>query len=88
MRNVNKLASGNILAAQLYDRAVSEQPEIASGIGEGRFEPLRAWLETNVHRHGRKLAAPELIVQATGRPLSIEPYIGYLEGKFGGLYGV
>ena len=79
---------GNILAAQLYDKAVRDEPEIATGIGQGQFKPLRAWLETNVHRHGRKFTAPELIERATGGPLSIEPYMGYLEGKFGDLYGV
>ena len=79
---------GNILSAQLYASAVEACPGIEPAIGQGRFALLRSWLEANVHRHGRKLTAPELIVNATGRPLSIEPYMGYLRGKFGRLYGV
>ena len=33
-------------------------------------------------------AADELVVRATGRPMSIEPYLAYLEGKYRPLYGL
>lgn len=79
---------GNILSAQIWEAALAARPEIAAEVGQGKFATLRAWLEQSLHRHGRKYTGPELVRIATGQPMSIEPYMRYLEGKFGGIYGV
>lgn len=79
-------ALGNLIGAQLYDAAVAAHPDIPDEIGQGRFASLHAWLAENVHRHGRKFTAGELLQRATGRPLSTQPYVDYLKHKFGALY--
>ena len=39
-----------------------------------------------MNQHGSKFTASELVERVTGGPLSIEPYIRYLRGKYGELY--
>ncbi len=35
-----------------------------------------------------KYTLPELVERVTGGPLSYEPYMNYLRGKFGEVYGI
>jgi carboxypeptidase Taq len=79
-------ALGNVMSAQIYEAAVKAHPEVPSEIRAGRFGALHGWLTENVYRHGSKFTADELIPRATGRPLSIEPYLRYLTAKYGELY--
>ncbi len=77
---------GNIMSSLFYDAALQAHPEITSEIGEGKFNTLRNWLTENIYQHGSKFTADELIEQVTGRSLTIEPYMNYLNSKFGALY--
>jgi carboxypeptidase Taq len=79
-------ALGNLMSAQFFDAALAAHPEIPQEIEAGRFDPLRAWLAAHVYVHGRSRSADEIMVSATGRPLSTTPYLGYLRGKYGALY--
>jgi carboxypeptidase Taq len=78
---------GNILSVQLYETAIRE-PAIAAAVENAEYAPLLAWMREHVHRHGRKLLPNELVRQATGSPLTSEPYVRYLKRKFGEIYGV
>lgn len=53
---------------------------------EGKFGTLHGWLKENLYKHGRKFTAPEVVERASGSPLTIQPYIQYLKGKYGELY--
>jgi carboxypeptidase Taq len=77
---------GNILSAQFYDAALAQHPEIPSEIERGRFGTLHGWLRESVYRHGSKFTAAELVERVTGGPLRVEPYINYLQSKYGELY--
>ena len=77
---------GNILSAQFFEAATQAQPGIETEIRQGRFETLLGWLRENVHRHGRKFTAAELVERATGQPMTIQPYVRYLQKKYGELY--
>ena len=77
---------GNILSAQFYAAAVKAHPEIPSEIAHGEFDRLHEWLVAHIYRHGRKFEPNELVARATGEPMTIEPYLEYLLGKYGGLY--
>jgi carboxypeptidase Taq len=79
---------GNVLSAQFYAAALAAHPEIPAEIGEGRFATLHGWLEQNLYRHGRKFEADELVRRATGKPMTIRPYMDYLTRKYGALYGL
>jgi carboxypeptidase Taq len=77
---------GNILSAAFYARALEAHPEIPAEMKEGKFSTLHAWLKDNIYRHGSKFTAPEIVERVTGGPISLDPYIGYLREKYGGLY--
>jgi carboxypeptidase Taq len=77
---------GNILSAQFYAAAVKAHREIPRDIAHGEFGTLHQWLAANVHRYGRKFEPDELVVRATGEPMTIGPYLEYLRGKYGALY--
>ena len=73
---------GNIMSALFYRQALQAHPEIPAQIGRGEFGTLHGWLRENIYRHGAKYTANELVERVTGGPLTIEPYMAYLRGKF------
>ena len=77
---------GNIMSAQFFAAARRDLGDLDRQIGAGEFAPLRAWLTDRIYRHGRKFTAPEIVQRATGEPLSIAPYLAYLNTKYGALY--
>src|SRR5262249_29101749 len=79
---------GNVLSAQVFDAAVAAHPEIPSQIATGRFDTLREWLRVNVYQHGAKFTAAEVVERATGRAMTIEPFVGYLWRKYQPLYSL
>jgi len=79
---------GNILSAQFYEAAVRAHPAIPDEIAAGEFGTLHGWLKEHVYQYGRLFTASELVERAAGSPLSFEPYIRYLQRKFGELYSL
>lgn len=74
-------ALGTILAAQIWERARADLPELDAQLEAGDLAPLRDWLAEHVHRHGRRLEPKDLIVAATGRPLDAEPYLAFARDR-------
>jgi carboxypeptidase Taq len=77
---------GNILSAQFYEAATRAHPGIEREIAAGKFDTLHGWLKENIYQHGRKFTAAEIVQRATGKPMTIQPYVRYLRKKFGELY--
>ena len=77
---------GTLTAAQLMDTVREEIPDLDARLAEGDFDPLLDWLRAQVHRHGRKCTAPQLLERITGRALSATPWLQYARDKFGALY--
>ncbi len=73
---------GNLMAASFFDAAVRQHPTLWDEIGQGRFDALLGWLRSNIHGHGRKFTANELLQRATGAPLDAAPFMRYLRRKF------
>lgn len=78
---------GNVLSAQFFAAAARELGDVDAQIAAGDFAPLRTWLTENVYRHGRRKPVDRLVRDATGGPLDVEPYLAYLDRKFGPLAG-
>jgi len=79
---------GNILSAQFYTAAQRANPEITDEITQGKFSTLHTWLRENVYCPGSKFTTAELVQRTTGAPLTIRPYIDYLQTKYGALYNL
>jgi carboxypeptidase Taq len=79
---------GNIMAAQFYAAALEAHPQIPGQIRQGQFETLHTWLRKNIYCHGSKYTANELLQRVTGGPLTLDPYLAYLRGKYGAIYNL
>ncbi|MEF2071169.1 carboxypeptidase M32 [Consotaella aegiceratis] len=71
---------GNVMASQLYE-AAKQRLAVANGLETGDYGPLKAWLNENVHAHGRSSTPSETLVRATGRTLDTAPYLAHLREK-------
>jgi carboxypeptidase Taq len=80
-------ALGNLYAAQFFAAANRAIPDLAQRIARGDLHSLLHWLRENIHRHGKRYRAAELVEVVTGGPLSHQPYIDYLKRKYQPLYG-
>ncbi|MEO1498135.1 MAG: carboxypeptidase M32 [Planctomycetota bacterium] len=81
-------ALGNLYASQLFEQATEDLGDLEASFAEGDFTPLLGWLREKVHSVGQRLTASQLVEQVTGKPLSAEPLMRHLRGKFGPLYGL
>jgi carboxypeptidase Taq len=81
-------ALGNLYAAQFYEAARAAMPDLEEKIARGELRPLREWLRENIHRQGKRYRANELVKAVTGRDLSPEPFVRYLQMKYKPLYGI
>ncbi|NMB87469.1 MAG: carboxypeptidase M32, partial [Chloroflexi bacterium] len=81
-------ALGNLISVQLWEKIHQDLPNLEEQIEQGEFSPLREWLREHVHRHGAKFQPQELVLQVTGSRIDPEPYIRYLQAKFGEIYAL
>ena len=77
---------GNLFAAQLLNSASDDLGDLPNMIRAGNFQPLLEWLRQKVHQHGRCQKPTQLVENATGSPLSCEPFMAYLTEKLTPLY--
>lgn len=79
---------GALYAAQLYQAALVQHPEIPARLATGAVEPLLGWLRENVHQVGSRLETDVLVTAATGGPLDPEAFLRYVTAKYTRLYGL
>lgn len=79
---------GNLYAAQLYAQADLDLGGVDEQMSRGQFQPLLEWMQANVHRAGQAYTPAELVLRATGKPLSHEPLMRHLRERLEPLYGL
>lgn len=79
-------ALGNLLAAQFYAHALADVPDLPEHYERGEFAPLLDWLRATIHVHGNKYTPAELVQRVTGGPISTEPFLAYVQTKYGEIY--
>jgi carboxypeptidase Taq len=79
---------GNLLAAQLWEAINEKVPNLSKQIAKGNFADLKAWLNSNIHAHGRRYSSARLCELATGKPLTAEPLMRHLTKKAQQVYGI
>jgi carboxypeptidase Taq len=79
---------GNIIGAQIWEKALAAMPDLYAQFERGEFMPLREWLRENLHKHGRKYSPKETLQKVVGGPIDVKPYIRYLKSKLGEIYGI
>jgi len=79
-------ALGNMYASQIFATAREALGDLDAQIARGEFEPLKLWLNENIHRQGRQYRAGRLVEVVTGSGLSHEPLVEHLRTKFADIY--
>jgi carboxypeptidase Taq len=73
---------GAVIAGQLYESLRSDRPALDEEIAAGQFTGLFDWLRQNVHSLAASVSTPDLIRNATGKPLTAAAWLRYIEGKY------
>ena len=76
---------GAMGAAQLFQAARTEIPDLMERIGRGDFASLLGWLRTRVHNQGRSVLPAEVIENATGKPLDADALKRHLSARYLGV---
>jgi carboxypeptidase Taq len=77
---------GSFYAAQFFEAAMSTIPDLRYKIKCGEFGELLAWLKEMIFRRGRKYLSEQLCEKVTGEKLSLDPFMNYVEKKYGKIY--
>ena len=77
---------GNIMSAQFFQAASRQVPGFEEALDRADYRPLLDWLTENIYRHARTYSPDELLRRSTGSPLSVRPYLDYLERKYFDLF--
>ncbi len=81
-------ALGNLYAAQFWEKINADIRDLSARVSRGEFAPLLAWLRENIHIHGKRYRAADLCRRVTGKPLSADPFMRYIEAKIKPIYGL
>ncbi len=73
---------GNLMSAQIFERAAADIANLDDKIGRGEFGDLLYWLQDNIYRHGAKFDAAELLQRIGCGDLSADPWLDYVETKY------
>ena len=79
---------GNMYAAQIFVKAEQDLGDLNAMFAQGEFLTLKKWLNENVHVHGRRYYAPDLLKVVSEETLSPDPLLDHLKTKFGALYNL
>jgi carboxypeptidase Taq len=73
---------GAMAAAQLMQAARAALANLDADLARGDLSGLTAWLATNVHAHGARLAFDDLLTAATGKPLDADAFEAHLTRRY------
>ena len=60
-------ALGNLYASQFFDKARNDLGDLDAMFASGEFQPLKDWLNTNIHQRGLCYRASNLVEVVTGK---------------------
>jgi carboxypeptidase Taq len=77
---------GNIVSVQIWEKVLSELPDLPEQFEQGEFGQLHEWLQTRLYALGRKFTPQETLERVVGTPrIDAQPYARYLKDKLGAL---
>jgi carboxypeptidase Taq len=77
---------GSFYAAQFYQQALKEIPNLLIEIERGEMSSLLNWLREKIHLHGRKFTSEELCQNICSEGLNIDCFLQYVERKYKEIY--
>lgn len=85
---INYTLGHGVLAAQIWEAMVDDVGDVDELVRRGEFDPIHDWMTESIHRHGQQYLPQELVRRATGREITAEPFVDYVDRKCVNLYGV
>ncbi len=73
---------GSFYAAQLYDQATRDIPDLEVHLAQGQYTALHRWLQENIYQYGREYDPGDLCEKVSGAPLDIGFFVKYAAGKY------
>ena len=73
---------GALTAAQLFQAAVRDVPDLDGAIGHGDFGALFGWLRARVHALGRSRGTLEIVHAATGAELGVDAFLAHVRARY------
>jgi carboxypeptidase Taq len=73
---------GALAAAQLFEAADRAIDGVRDQVRRGEFSELVGWLGEHVHRRASSVTSDELLEDATGKPLSTEPFRRHIRRRY------
>ena len=70
------------MAAQFFDAAARDEPDVWPAIERGDFAPLLGWLRANVHSLASLYHGSVLLERATGSPLGTSVFKAHLQQRY------
>ena len=80
-------ALGNLYGAQFLS-TMKKKVNFDAELAKGNLEPIKNWLDTNIHEHGSLYFPSELIKKVTGEKLDYMYFVNYLTEKYSTLYNL
>lgn len=77
---------GSFYAAQFFDEASQQLPNLTNNLEQGTTRPLRDWLQSNIYDRGRHLTSEELCKIVCGKTLDIQHFLSYILAKYRKIY--
>jgi carboxypeptidase Taq len=78
---------GNINAAQFFEKFKLDHPSYKEKLSVGDLAFIKDWLKENIHQYGKTYSADEICMRISGKKLSSESYLKYLNEKYSEIYG-
>ncbi len=82
---INYTLGHHVLAAQVIDSAKADL-NVSDLIRNGDFGPIREWMTEHIHQHGQRYKTQDLVRRATGKEITADHFIDYLDNKYRNLY--
>ncbi len=73
---------GALFAAQQFEVMTQQHPKLLAQLRKGDFTEVMSWLGHKIHQKGSIFNTPELIFNATGKPLSIGPFMAHVRARY------
>ena len=77
---------GNLYAAQFYNTAKKEIPNLEEKFSNGDFMTLRNWLREKIHKYGKTETPSQIAKRVTGEELNPDYFIAYIKDKYSKIY--
>ncbi len=79
---------GDLISSQITVKMSKDLPDWKTSLQDGKFSPIRQWLEKNVHQKGGTLDCLDMVKSITGEELTPKYHINYLKEKFSDIYNL